>query len=228
MDYTLSEDTAERLTRMLRWFEKLIGPDTGGGGHLSGLGNWQFVRVTGAGVVDTEGEGETYYPGQVTLRSEPDASWVDTSGTCWVKPAENKALTSGSYYACRQTGNKTLSSSTRPCFVAAGVSADIQMCRVWAASVASNGINYYPAKFNQMTSGDAWQEGPLIGTTYDCWLVQRFNYSLTVGSGSGGGCYTGIRQPGTRTLSSSGTSYTLPVYATTDFPAMGEDCVILN
>ncbi len=118
-EFTLSEDVAARLVRMLRWFEAKQNAGLNGGGAMSGLGNWQFVRVTGAGVVDTGGNSETYYPGQVSLRMEPDAEWSDTDGTCWVIGANLEALGDEVLYACRQTGNKTLSSSERPCFVAA-------------------------------------------------------------------------------------------------------------
>jgi hypothetical protein len=57
--------------------------------------------------------------------------------------------------------------------------------------------------------------------------VQRFNFPLSVGSGSGGGCYTAKPAGFDKTLT-SGSEYTLPVYTTTEYPTLGEDCEIVN
>lgn len=108
-------------------------------------------------------------------------------------------------------------------------SATVRLCQVAADAVTSGSIRYYPCTFNELeVATDTWLLGPLVEDVYDCFLVQRLDYDLTVSSAYGPGIYTGLLQTGTKTLTVDAVEYTLPVYATTDSPFLGPDCTIRN
>ncbi len=114
--YVLSEDTAKRLLRMLRWFERQ--PRGGPDGDIDGGGmlNFQFVELDGSAAV-TSG-GIDYYSGLVVIFNASSAAFTEL-GECWLIDANDTTLDTTGIYPCLQSGNVEVSSEERALFVTA-------------------------------------------------------------------------------------------------------------
>lgn len=194
---------------------KIQGRANGYSGNSYG-NNWPANYYIGVQVrYDLNDEPREMYGGQVFSNRFP---LVEVSGDENVAVGTYHYAWPGNTYDHYEFKNAAGGSST---------SSTVRLCYVAGNPQTSGAIRYYPCYFNELdVPSDSWlgTTGPLEGDVYDCWLVQRLDYDLTVTSDYGPGIYTGLLQTGTKSLG----GYTLPVYATTDAPFLSPECEVHN
>jgi len=106
-----------------------------------------------------------------------------------------------------------------------GAGTTVALVKVSAGPTTVNSIDYYLGNITTFDPGDpsSTTEGAWSDAGASVLLVQRFNIDLTVG-----GCYIAVSTGKPKWVTIDMVERRLTVWMTSEFPAIGADCVLLN